>query len=260
MNNVALITGASSGIGKEFAYMHASRTGDLVVVARSKDKLQQLKQDIEQKHKRTVHVIVKDLARESSAKEIYDELQKEKIEIQYLINNAGFGGQGYFHERAWQKDLNMIKVNIIALTALTRLFLPGFVEQGNARILNVSSTASLMPGPLQAVYYATKSFVQSFSNALSEELKGTGVTVTALMPGATDTGFADTADVEDTALFQNMASAQSVAEAGYNAMLKGKRDVIAGVPFMMRLVLPFASLVPKSLLLPAVKRMQEVKE
>lgn len=260
MNNTALITGASSGLGKEFAYIHAEQTGDLVIIARSEDKLLEVKQDIETNYQRSVYVIVKDLTQESAAKEIYDEIKANDIQIDYLINNAGFGGQGLFYKREWQQDLNMIKVNIIALTSLTRIFLPDFVQRGSGKILNVSSTASYMPGPLQAVYYATKAFVSSFSDALTEELRGTGVTVTALKPGATNTGFAKAAHVEDTALFQSMASPKPVAQAGYTAMLKGKRDVIAGVSWPLKILLPMASLFPKSIMMRIVRQGQEVTD
>ncbi|PKP00754.1 MAG: short-chain dehydrogenase, partial [Bacteroidetes bacterium HGW-Bacteroidetes-9] len=164
-NKTILITGASSGIGKEIANIHAERGGDLVIVARSKDKLDQLKAELESKHSVKVTVIVKDLGLPDAPKEIYDEVKKTGIEIDYLVNNAGFGGLGKFHQREWEQDLAMINLNIVALTALTRLFLPDFVKRNSGRILNVSSTASLMPGPLQAVYFASKAYVTSFSNA-----------------------------------------------------------------------------------------------
>jgi short-subunit dehydrogenase len=171
---------------------------------------------LEHKHGIKVMVIAKDLTQPGAAAEIYDEVKQAGVEVHYLINNAGFGGRGRFHERAWEKDLAMINLNVVALTALTRFFLPDFVARDEGRILNVSSTASLMPGPLQAVYYATKAFVTSFSNAIAEELHDTNITVTALLPGATETEFARTSGMDETNLFDRTFSARSVAEHGYN--------------------------------------------
>ncbi len=259
MKKTALITGASSGIGKELAYIHASKGGDLVIVARSKEKLEALKVELEKKYTTKVTIIVKDLTKESAAKEIYEEVKRAGLEVNYLINNAGFGGQGKFHEREWEQDLAMINLNITALTALTRFFLPGLVKRNEGKILNVSSTASLLPGPLQAVYYATKAYVTSFSNAIAEELHDTDVTVTALLPGATETEFAKTSGMDKTDLFQNTHSAKSVAEDGYNGMLKGKLNVMAGLSFVQRIMMGSVPLTPKSILLSQVRKMQEVK-
>ncbi|TDT71437.1 hypothetical protein EV215_0812 [Hypnocyclicus thermotrophus] len=253
----ALITGASSGIGKELAYIHAKNGGNLVLVARSKDKLENIKKDIESKYKVKVDIIIKDLSIQSSPFEIYNEVKEKKIDIEYLINNAGFGGIGYFHKRDLSKDLSMINVNIVALTALTHLFLQDFTKKNSGKILNVSSTASLLPGPLQAVYYATKSFVTSFSNALSQELKNTNITVTNLMPGATNTGFGKVSGMDKTILFNKTASAKKVALDGYNGMLRGKLDIVSGITFsqkIMFLLLPFT---PKKLKLLSVFKMQQ---
>lgn len=257
--NTALITGASSGIGEELAKIHAEYKGNLVIVARSENKLNELKQALETKYGIQVTVIAKDLTNPSAPKEIADELALKGIQIDYLINNAGFGGQGKFHERPWEQDQAMIQLNIVALTALTRLFLPGMVERKSGKVLNVSSTASLMPGPLQAVYFATKAFVTSFSNAIYEELRGTNVTVTALLPGATESDFAKTSGLEDTDLFSKTASARSVALAGYNAMLQGKLNKIAGVSFGQRIMMAFIPFSPKKMVLKQVRKMQETQ-
>jgi len=258
MKNVALITGASTGIGKQFAYIHAEKKGDLVLVARSKDKLDTLKAELEKKHGVEVLVIAKDLSLIDSPTEIFEELETKGIAVDYLINNAGFGGHGKFHERNWGEDEQMIMLNIMALTKLTRLFLTGMVKRNSGRVLNVSSTASLMPGPLQAVYFATKAFVTSFSNAIAEELSDTNISITALLPGATKTEFAATSGMDKTALFKNAYSARSVAEDGYNGMLKGKLDVISGVPFSMKMQLPLLPMMPKRMLMKMVRKMQEV--
>ena len=260
MRKTALITGASSGIGRQFAFIHAEKGGDLVIVARSAGKLEQLKAELEEKHRCTVKVIVKDLSAPNAAREVYEEVERAGIGIEYLINNAGFGGRGKFHERDWDLDLAMINLNVVALTALTRFFLPGFVKRNSGKILNVSSTAAFLPGPLQAVYYATKAYVTSFSNALAEELHDTDVTVTALMPGATETEFARTSGMDKTSLFENTFSAREVAEAGYAGMLEGRLDVIAGVTYMQRLMLRFVPVTPKKTLLKQIREMQEVGE
>ncbi len=242
---VALITGASSGIGKELAHIHAERGGDLVIAARREDKLNEIKTELESQHGVKVIVIAKDLTLPEAPGEIYEAVQQAGVEVNFLINNAGFGGRGKFHEREWEKDLAMINLNVGALTALTRLFLPDFVKRNEGRILNVSSTAALMAGPLQAVYYATKAYVTSFSNALAEELHDTNITVTALMPGATETEFGSTSGMDQTSMFQNMFSARSVAEDGYNAMLGGELDIIAGVAFGQRIMMSMIQSYPR---------------
>ena len=258
MKNVALITGASSGIGKEFAFIHAETGGDLVLIARRNEKLQEIKNDIERKFKVNVHTISKDLSVPNASQEIFDEIVNEGIEVEYLINNAGFGGQGKFHEREWEQDLAMINLNITALTHLTRLFLPSMVKRNSGKILNVSSTASYMPGPLQAVYYATKAFVTFFSNAISEELSDTNVSVTNLMPGATETEFAKTSGMDKTDLFSKAFSARSVAEDGYNGMLERKMDVVSGLTTSQKLMMNIIPFTPKRMLLKQVKQMQTI--
>lgn len=251
---------ASSGIGKEFAHIHAEKGGDLIIVARRKDKLNQLKAELEQKHSIKVLVIAKDLSLANAPADIYQEVKEAGIEVDYLINNAGFGGRGKFHERAWVQDLAMINVNVIALTTLTRLFLPNFVNKNSGKVLNVSSTASLMPGPLQAVYYATKAYVTSFSNAIAEELHNTNITVTALLPGATETEFASTSGMDQTDLFANTFSARSVAQDGYDGMLAGKLNVIAGVTFAQKIMMATVPLMPKKMMLTQIRKMQEVNK
>ncbi len=259
MNRTALITGASSGIGKELAALHAKSGGDLIVVARSGDALKALKKSLEEQYNVEVYVIEKDLTDSQAAQAIFDEIQEKDIAVDYLMNNAGFGGVGLFHEREWESDLSMIQLNVIALTALTRKFLPAMVRRNVGRILNVSSTASLMPGPLQAVYFATKAYVTSFSNAIAEELSDTNVTVTNLMPGATDTGFAETSGMDKTDLFKNPHTAAGVAKAGYEGMLEGKLDVLAGLSFGQKLMMKALPLTPKKVIMSQVKKMQEIK-
>lgn len=258
-DKVALITGTSSGIGAEFARIHTERGGDLIIIARREDKLNALKAELEDKHSVKVMVIAKDLSQLNAASEIYDTVKQAGMEVNYLINNAGFGGRGKFHERAWEQDLAMINLNVVALTALTRFFLPDFARRNEGRILNVSSTACLMAGPLQAVYFATKAYVTSFSNALAEELHDTNVTVTALLPGATETEFAHTSGMDQTNLFNKTFSARSVAEEGYNAMLAGKLDVISGVTLPQRMMIAAIPITPKKMLLQQIRKAQEVR-
>jgi uncharacterized protein len=260
MKNISLITGASSGIGRELALIHAELGGDLVIVARDQEKLEELKKEIETKYAVSVFVIVKDLSVPGASTEVYLKVKEAGIEVDYLINNAGFGGIGKFYERAWAKDSAMINLNIVALTELTRMFLPDFVVLNKGRILNVSSTASLFPGPLQAVYFATKAYVTSFSNALAEELHDTSVTVTTLLPGATETGFGKISGMDKTVMFKKTASAREVAQAGYDAMLSGKLNVVSGITFSQKILFSLLPFLPKKMLLKQIRIMQEVKD
>lgn len=259
MKNVALITGASTGIGKELAMIHAEKGGDLIIIARRKEKLNELKTDIENKHHVEVMVIAKDLGKAEAPQEIYNEVLEAGIEIDYLVNNAGFGGLGKFHERDLTQDLAMIQLNIVALTALTRLFLVDFVARNSGKILNTSSTASLMPGPLQAVYFATKAYVTSFSNAIAEELYDTNVSITNLMPGATETEFGAVSGMDKTSMFKKTASARKVAEDGYNGMIEGKLDVISGITTGQKMMFAALPFMPKKAKLTQIRKMQEVK-
>ena len=258
MKKVALITGASAGIGTELARIHAENGSDLVIVARREDKLKELKKELESKNGVEVYTIAKDLTKHDAASEVYSEVVNKGIEIEYLINNAGFGGRGKFHERKWEDDLAMIQLNIIALTALTRFFLGDMVKRNHGKILNVSSTASFAPGPLQAVYFASKSFVTFFSNAISNELNDTNITVTTLMPGATETEFAKVSGMDKTTGFKKTVSARSVAEDGYKGMLKGKLDVISGLTFIQKMMLSFIPLTPKKVIIQQMRNFNDV--
>jgi short-subunit dehydrogenase len=225
----ALITGASSGIGAELARIHAQRGGDLVLVARRQDRLEALKVELERAHGITAHLMTTDLSEPDAAPRIHDELASRRVQIDYLINNAGFGNGGFFHEQDWAKNEAMIMVNVLALAALTRQFVPDMIARGGGRILNVASMAGFLPGPLQAVYYATKAFVVSFSEAIGNELRQTGVTVTALCPGPVDTEFIERANLRQAKGFARTVSASGVAQSGYDAMLQGKPIVVPGI-------------------------------
>lgn len=223
MKQTALITGASNGIGLELARIHAKRGGNLVLVARSQDKLNQLADELRaQYHDIQITVIAQDLAMPHAAQSVFAQTEQLGIQVDILINNAGFGGHGRFFERELAKEQQMIQLNITTLTELTHLYLQGMVARRSGKILNVSSTASFMPGPLQAVYYATKAYVTSFSQAVAEEVREFGISITALCPGAVATDFVAAGDLQGVAVWKNAKSAQSVAECGYQAMLDGE--------------------------------------
>lgn len=254
----ALVTGASSGIGKEFARLHAARGGHLVIVARREDALLALKDELAADGQR-IEVIVQDLAQPGAAASVFSATEAAGIQIDYLINNAGFGGHGKFVERDTAADSRMIQVNITALTELMHAYLPGMVARNSGRILNVSSTASMMPGPLQAVYYATKAYVTSMSQAVSEELADTNVTVSTLCPGFVDTGFIEAGDLQGVAALKDPKAAKSpvgVAEAGYEGMLRGELITFndSQLKFMLNWVTP---LMPRKQLLKMSKGLME---
>ncbi|OOF45837.1 SDR family NAD(P)-dependent oxidoreductase [Rodentibacter trehalosifermentans] len=241
MNKTALITGASNGIGLELAKIHAQKGGDLVLVARSQEKLSQIAQDLKQQFGVKVWTIAQDLARPQAAQTIFDETEAKGIQVDILINNAGVGGHGRFFERDLAKEGQMIQLNITALTELSHLYLQAMIARKSGKILNVSSTASFMPGPLQAVYYATKAYVTSFSQAIAEEVREFGVTVTALCPGAVATGFVEAGGLEDIEAWKHAKSPQSVAEYGYQAMLKGELVAFneSKLKFALEWIIPF---------------------
>jgi short-subunit dehydrogenase len=231
MKNTALITGASNGIGLELAKIHASKGGDLVLVARNKSKLDELKTELEKQFTVSVYTIGKDLSAITSAQEVYDETTKQKIQIDYLINNAGFGDFGLFAETHWDKELQMINLNITTLTHLTKLYLKDMVKLKSGKIMNVASTAAFQPGPTMAIYCATKAYVLSFTEAISNEVSDKGITITALCPGATETGFKAAGGMDESQLFKDkkLPTAQEVAEYGYKAMMKGKTVAVHGM-------------------------------
>jgi uncharacterized protein len=222
-----LITGASSGIGLHLAHEFAKHGHPLVLVAPIESELQTIADEFRSKNNVDVRVIAKDLREESAAQEIFDEVQRG-APIDILVNNAGHGQRGKFWEIPIETDISMLDLNILAYLRLTKLFLPMLVSRGRGRILNTASVASFEPGPLQAVYHATKAFVLSWSEALATELDETGVTVTALCPGPTDTDFFEKADAENTRAMQMAMAPQEVAKTGYEALMAGKRVVVAG--------------------------------
>lgn len=225
----ALVTGASSGIGRELSLILAGNNYDLILVARRPDMLESVRSEITSTTSSSVVIIPKDLSVYGAADDIFLQLKANGLAPDVLVNNAGFGLYGEFAETDWVKEKLMIDLNITALTHLTKLLLPGMVKRKSGKILNVASTAAFQPGPNMAVYFATKAYVLSFSEALAEELSDSGITVTALCPGPTASEFANVADMNDSRLFKGkIPSAKEVARYGYDAMMKGQRVAIHG--------------------------------
>jgi hypothetical protein len=225
-----LVTGASTGIGREIALIAARRGRDLVLVARSEDKLSELARALRDDHRARVEVVALDLSEPQAADSLVRETQRRGVEVEDLVNNAGFGSLGRFPETSLDLQLEMLRLNVLALTHLTHLLLPPMLARRRGRILNVASTAGLQPGPFMAVYYASKAYVLSFTEAIAEELRGTGVTATALLPGPTRTEFQSRAHMAGSRLVRlGMADARSVAEAGYRGMEAGRAVVIPGL-------------------------------
>lgn len=258
MKNVALITGADGSIGRELCNIHASLGGDLVIVARNSEKLVALKKKLEKIYKVSVYVIISDLTLPDATKNVYQEVKNKGIEIEYLFNNAGFGALGNYWELKEEQNIGMVKLNVLALSELIQWFLPDMVKRGSGRILNTSSVASLVPGPMMTVYFASKVYVRYLGNALNEELRGTGVTVTTLLPGPTASGFGSRSGMDKTILFKKLANPSDVATKAYKAMLKGKLNVIAGISGLLRFLFLWEPFIPQKILLRIVKRLLKV--
>ena len=253
MTRTALITGASSGIGAELARIHAAKRGDLILVARRKDRLESLRDELGVK----VLILAEDLTDVAAPERIHAAVNEAGMTVDYLINNAGFGGRGKFHEMPWNDILSMVQVNSIALAGMMRMFLPDFVAHGSGRILNVTSTAAEASGPLQASYFASKAFAANLSNALVEELSDTNVTVTNFMPTATESEFAQRAGMTNSKLFRNTTSARQVAQDGYDAMLRGDMDAYGGMGTKRWIMQQVLKYMPKRAALRAVRNAQE---
>jgi uncharacterized protein len=253
----ALITGASNGIGLELATIHASKAENLVLVARNKSKLEELSATLEQQYGISVYIIAKDLSEANAAQDVYNETKAQKIEIDYLINNAGFGDFGMFAETDWAKEHQMINLNITCLTQFTKLYLRDMVQRKQGRIMNVASTAAFQPGPTMAVYYATKAYVLHFTEAVNNEVAHVGISLTALCPGATESGFQAAAAMEDSKLVKGkkLPNSKEVAEYGYKAMMKGKSVAIHGL--MNRIMATSVRFTPRALVVKITRAMQD---
>lgn len=256
MTKTTLITGATGGLGHEFVTLFAAAGNDLILVGRNPQKLANLQQQVERDYRVQVTTVAVDFSDETAADQIYQQVQAQHLQVDNLVNNAGLGGQGAFTDRTMAQDVAMMRVNMLVPTKLMKLFLPDFVKRGSGRVLNVSSSAALIPGPLQAEYYATKAYVTSLSNAIAYEVKDTGVTVTTLMPGAIETGFAQAGGLTQTKMFAHGAQPSNVARAGYQGMLAGKLNVFAGLSAAQRPFVGMMPLLPKKMIMGFVASQQ----
>ena len=254
-----LITGASSGIGLELAHLFARDGYRLVLVARNRGALRELADDLQSRYNVTVRVSPKDLAHPAAPTELYQELQEAGIVLDVLVNNAGFGGGGAFLSTDWNNEAEMMQVNMVALTHLTKLFLPQ-IRAREGKVLNVASTAAFQPGPFMSVYYASKAYVLHFTEALAEELSDTGVTATCLCPGPVKTNFQKRAHLGDTKMATSplLVDVREVARVGYEGMKQGKRLVIPG--WKNRMVMQMLRVSPRSVVSKAVSRLQQAKK
>jgi short-subunit dehydrogenase len=252
----ALITGASFGIGLELARVFAREGYNLVLVARSADKLRQLASELEKLHGTRSLILAVDLTEPGSPAYLLDQTKRADIQVDVLVNNAGFGQYGLFVDNDLEECLQQIQLNVTTLTHLTRLYLPAMVERKSGRIMNVASAAAFQPGPLMAVYFATKAYVLHFSEALANELNGTGVTVTSLCPGATATEFHKRAKATGMRMLKMGAmDAKTVAEDGYRGLMAGRPVVISG--FKNWLVAQSVRFSPRRLVTAIARKTQE---
>lgn len=251
----ALITGASSGIGSELARIFAKEGHNTVLVARNQETLEILARELQEKYSVSAIVVPADLSDPSAPDNVRSVLKRESVPVDYLVNNAGFALRGLFQEAELKSYLSMMQVNMVSLVHLTRLFLEDMVKKGRGGILNLASTAGFIPGPLMAVYYATKAFVLSFSQALANELKDTGVRVTALCPGPTQSGFSKIAGVENSRLYRRVMSPETVALEGYNGLMKGRTVVVPGL--WNKTQVNVSRLIPRRFVISTVRRLNE---
>jgi short-subunit dehydrogenase len=253
----ALITGGSTGIGFELARQFAAHGDDLVLVARNADQLEAAAGKIEGKYGVSVRSIALDLVDADAPQRLFDALTGDGVQVDYLVNNAGFGFGGEFADTDIDRELDMIQVNCSAVIHLTKLFLPAMLKRREGKILNVASTAAFQAGPGHSIYYASKAFVLSFSEAIAQELHKTGITVTALCPGPTESNFSERAGTNKSRLFTQakVATAEEVARYGYQAMMKGTRVAIPGV--QNKLMIQAERFVPRILVNKIAHRMQD---
>lgn len=263
MAPTVLITGASSGIGLELAKIFARENNNLILVARNEDKLNELKGELTETREIHVEVFSHDLTAPASPQKLFDQIQHNNLSVDVLVNNAGYGDYGDFASSDWVKQQGMVSLHVMTLTHLTHLLLPGMLQRGRGKILNVASTAAFQPGPMMAVYFASKAYVLSFSEALSAETEGTGVSVTVLCPGPTQTNFVEVANMDNIAAVANVSAdafptADAVAEYGYTALKKGQVVAIHGV--LNRLLILSNRFVPRSLIRKGLKQFMAPKE
>jgi short-subunit dehydrogenase len=256
VTRTTLITGASSGIGRELAILAAKDRRDVVLVARRRERLEELAKDLSSRFGIVAEVVIADVSEAGAPAHVFAEAEK-RGPVEALVNAAGLGVHGFFRETPMEQECETILVNVLALTELTKLAVRGMVERRRGRILNLASTAAFQPGPLMAVYYATKAYVLSFTEALAEELSGTGVTATALCPGPTLTGFQAKAGLSDVPLLRGplVLDAATVARAGWDGAKRGRRVVVPGVA--NRILAVGARLSPRTLATKIARKLQE---
>lgn len=246
----ALVTGASAGIGAELARQFAARGHDVVLVARREEKLRQAADTYAARYDVDAHVVAQDLASRAGREALYEEVQERGIEVDYLVNNVGVGTQGHFLDIGVDEELTQVQLNVATPTHLTKLFGRGMRERGHGGVLNVASTAAFQPGPFMAVYYASKSYALSLSEALHEEFRSDGVTVTALCPGPVETEFQQRAGNQDTTIgdpdagLMRWQTPDEVAEAGIDGLEKGNAVVVVGIEY--KLLAGLTKLLPRS--------------
>jgi short-subunit dehydrogenase len=253
----ALVTGGTSGIGYELVKLLADDGYNLILVARTESDLQRVSNEISQRYSVEVLTIAKDLFNRENAFFLYNEIVTKNIQVDILINDAGQGAYGEFIETDIRKELNIIDLNICSLVVLTKLFLKDMIARGDGKILNLSSIASKAPGPWQSVYHGTKAFVQSFTEAIRSETKDTGVTITALLPGATETDFFRKADMLESKIVQEgkLYNAADVAKDGYKALMDGEDMIVSG--FMNKVQVAMGNVTPDDKLADKMKKQQE---
>ena len=245
MKEVAIITGASGGIGYEIALLFAQKKIDILIVARNEKKLENIKSAIEQQYNISVFCVATDLATSDGFVDINHCVNTNNLSVNYLVNNAGFGDYGFFTERSMEKYSEMLGLNIISLTELTYYYAKQMIKNGKGRILNVASTAGIQPDPYFAVYGASKAYVISLTEAIHKEFENTGVTATVLSPGATKTKFMERADMSNAKLYESgVMTAKKVAQVGFDGMMRGSLHVIPG--FKNKLLAFFSSITPSS--------------
>lgn len=233
MKEWALITGASTGLGKDFCELFSRDKFNLIMVARNKEKLHELAMELKQKYGIEIEIFPTDLSLQENIEKLIDFIKEKNITVEYLINNAGIGVYGKFSETQWRQEYQMMELNMISLTHLMKKVIPMMLENKKGKILNVASTAAFQPGPLMGIYFATKAYVLSLSEALNEELKNTGVTITTLCPGPTETEFFKSAKMESLKFADTksvfMMTSKEVAEIGYKSLMNSERVIVAGI-------------------------------
>ncbi|MDB5284903.1 MAG: oxidoreductase [Bacteroidota bacterium] len=257
MEKYTLITGATSGIGYELAKLFAKDGHNLILVSRTKAELDNVAKELASLNVK-IEILVKDLFGQNAAAELYDEVKAKGLQVNILVNNAGQGQYGQFKDTDIKRELDIIRLNICSVVVLTKAFLKDMLAHNEGKILNLSSIASKGPGPYQSIYHGTKAFIQSFTEAIRSELKDTGIVVTALLPGVTDTDFFNKADMLDSKAVQDkskMASPADVAKDGYDALMSGKDMVISGT--MNKMQVGISGITPDSTVADETKKRQE---